>query len=182
MARSSSSVKEELEMSTSEDLGTGKFEQGQEQQVMPEKTDSGYRSMGGFQRHSRAEQRPAGSGSGQPFWNVTGPRPKKGGHQMQMPRVPREQSHGDIYLQEFPGTYQGGRFPYERLEADIVAGIGLEELNGLEMEVMRRQMQVISGRLRDLEDRDATWRHKEAVFFSLLMSVCIANLWLWLRQ
>lgn len=51
-----------------------------------------------------------------------------------------------------------------------MAEIGLEELNGLEMEVMRRQMQMISGWLQVLEDQDATWRHKEAVLFTLLMS------------
>ncbi|XP_050997902.1 fetal and adult testis-expressed transcript protein [Acomys russatus] len=95
-----------------------------------------------------------------------------------MPRVLREQSHADAYFQESSGSFQGGRFFYERLEAGIVAETGLEELNGLDMEVMRRQMQMISGRLRALEDRDATWRHKEAVLFSLLLSVCTANLWL----
>ncbi|CAH6779821.1 fetal and adult testis-expressed transcript protein [Phodopus roborovskii] len=99
-----------------------------------------------------------------------------------MPRMPRDQNQGDAYLQEFPGNFQAGRFPYERLEADIVAEIGLEELNWLEMEVMRRQMQVISGRLSDLEEKDSTWRHKETVLFSLLVSVCIANVWLWMRQ
>ncbi|GAB1302843.1 Fetal and adult testis-expressed transcript protein homolog [Apodemus speciosus] len=182
MARGSSGVKEELEMFTSEDLGTGNIEQSQDQLVMPEVTDCGSRSLGEMQRHPRAEQKLAGSGSGQSFWNMTGPRPKKGGHQVQRPWVPREQSHGDAHLQEFPGNFPGGRFPYERLEADIMAEIGLEELNGLEMEVMRRQMQVISGRLRILEDQDATWRHKEAVLFTLLVSVCIGNLWLWLRR
>ncbi|EDL82817.1 rCG56796, isoform CRA_b [Rattus norvegicus] len=51
-----------------------------------------------------------------------------------------------------------------------MAEICLEELNGLEMEVMRRQMQVISGWLCVLEDQDVTWRHKEAMLFTLLMS------------
>ncbi|XP_027288001.1 fetal and adult testis-expressed transcript protein isoform X2 [Cricetulus griseus] len=182
MAESPSNVKEGYKMSISEDLGTGNFDQSQEQPVMSEMMERGSRSLGGIQRRPRAEQKPAGSGSGQSFWNVTGPRPKKGGHQVQMPRMPRDHSQVDGYLQEFPGNFQTGRVPYERLEADLVAEIGLEELNGLEMEVMRRQMQVISGRLRALEDQDATWRHKEAVLFSLLVSVCIANLWLWMRQ
>lgn len=51
-----------------------------------------------------------------------------------------------------------------------MAEICLEELNGLEMGVMRRQMQVISGWLCVLEDQDATWRHKEAMLYTLLMS------------
>ncbi|EDL26565.1 fetal and adult testis expressed 1 [Mus musculus] len=98
-----------------------------------------------------------------------------------MPWVPREHSHDDVQLQEFSRNFPVGRFPYECLEADIMAKIGLEELNGLEMEVMRRQMQMTSGRLHILEDQDATWCHKEAALFTLLVSVCIANLWLWVH-
>lgn len=63
MARSSSGVKEELEMSTSGDLGTGNIEQSQEQLVRPEVTDRGSWSLRGIQRHPRAEQKPAGYGS-----------------------------------------------------------------------------------------------------------------------
>ncbi|XP_059107545.1 LOW QUALITY PROTEIN: fetal and adult testis-expressed transcript protein [Peromyscus eremicus] len=147
-----------------------------------EMTERASWSLEGFHRHPRAEKKTAGSGSSQSFWNVTGSRLKKGGHQVQVPRMPRDQSQGDAHLQEFPGNFQGWRFPYKCLEADIVAEIGLEQLNGLEMEVMRRQIQVISGRLRALEDQDATWHHEETVLFSLLMSVCIANLWLWMLQ
>ncbi|KAK7796347.1 hypothetical protein U0070_008018 [Myodes glareolus] len=44
------------------------------------------------------------------------------------------------------------------------------------MEVMRRQMQVISGCLHALKDRDATWCHKEVVLCSLLVSLCAAHL------
>uniref|UniRef100_A0A8C5KK54 Fetal and adult testis expressed 1 n=1 Tax=Jaculus jaculus TaxID=51337 RepID=A0A8C5KK54_JACJA len=99
-----------------------------------------------------------------------------------MPRMSREQIHCDTHSQEYTGMFQGTRFPYERPDADIVAEIGLEELSGLEMEVMRRQMQVITGRLRALENRDATWYHKETILFALLLTMCLANLWLWLRQ
>lgn len=44
------------------------------------------------------------------------------------------------------------------------------------------QLQVITSRLRALEDQGATWRHREALFFTVLVSACIANLWLWMRQ
>lgn len=44
-----------------------------------------------------------------------------------------------------------------------------------------QQMQMTSGRLHILEDQDATWCHKEAALFTLLVSVCIANLWLWVH-
>ncbi|XP_059994643.1 fetal and adult testis-expressed transcript protein [Lagenorhynchus albirostris] len=63
----------------------------------------------------------------------------------------------------------------------MVAEIGLEELNGLEMEVMRRQLPVITG-LRAVEDQGAAWRHREAVFFAMLLPTCNANLWLWMHQ
>ncbi|XP_036031463.1 LOW QUALITY PROTEIN: fetal and adult testis-expressed transcript protein [Onychomys torridus] len=152
MAGRPSVVKEELKMSIFEDLGTGNIEQSQEQ-TMP--GENPLKCLLTIVNH---------------------------GHQVQVPLMPRDQSQGDAHLQEFPGNFQGGRFPYECLEADIVAEISLEQLNGLEMEVMRRQIQVISGRLHALEDQNATWHHKETVLFSLLMPVFIANLWLWMRQ
>ncbi|KAB0390034.1 hypothetical protein E2I00_012780, partial [Balaenoptera physalus] len=60
-------------------------------------------------------------------------------------------------------------------EADMVTEIGLEELNGLEMEVMRRQVSV--------QDPLGGWRQNhgvlgEAVFFTMLLFTGIANLWL----
>uniref|UniRef100_A0A8C6S0A6 Fetal and adult testis expressed 1 n=1 Tax=Nannospalax galili TaxID=1026970 RepID=A0A8C6S0A6_NANGA len=93
-----------------------------------------------------------------------------------MPRMPREQSHRDAHLQE-------GRIPYKCLEADIMAEIGLEELNGLEMEIMRREMQVITVRLRALEEQSTAWHHhKEAALFAVLLLVFVASLWLWIHQ
>ncbi|KAM7338198.1 hypothetical protein ACRRTK_001682 [Alexandromys fortis] len=86
-----------------------------------------------------------------------------------------------LFLATWGGTCQG-QGHRDCLEADIVAEIGLEELNGLEIEVMRKQMQVISGRLHALEDWDVIWCHKEAVLCSLLVSLCVANLWLWMHQ
>ncbi|XP_012499269.1 PREDICTED: fetal and adult testis-expressed transcript protein, partial [Propithecus coquereli] len=105
------------------------------------------------------------------------------GPHLQMPRMSRDQGHGDVHSQEYPGSFQGMRFHYERNpEADMVAEIGLEELNGLEMEVMRRQLSVITARLRALEDQGTTWRHRDALFFTMLVSACAVNVWLWMRQ
>lgn len=41
---------------------------------------------------------------------------------------------------------------------------------------------MITERLRDLEDRSATWRQREVLLFTMLLSSCITNLWLWMRQ
>ncbi|KAM6143320.1 fetal and adult testis-expressed transcript protein [Erethizon dorsatum] len=68
------------------------------------------------------------------------------------------------------------------LGIDLLAEIGLEELNGLEMEIIRRKLLVVTERLCALEDQDATWHFKEVVFFTMMVLVCIANLWLWMRQ
>ena len=35
---------------------------------------------------------------------------------------------------------------------------------------------------RALEDQGVTWRHRDALFFTMLVSACVANLWLWMRQ
>ncbi|XP_042536339.1 fetal and adult testis-expressed transcript protein [Dipodomys spectabilis] len=105
------------------------------------------------------------------------------GHHSQLPRMQRDQGHGETHAQENTGNAPNMRYKYDRNPgADLVAEIGLEELNGLEMEIMRRQMQVITARLRVLEDQDATWRYKETLLFTLLLSACIVNLWLWMRQ
>ncbi|XP_008578980.1 PREDICTED: fetal and adult testis-expressed transcript protein [Galeopterus variegatus] len=94
----------------------------------------------------------------------------------------REQVHGDIHPQEYPGAFQGMRYHCDRnLEADMAAGFEPEEFNGLEMEIIRRQLHVIIGRLRALEEQSTTRRHREALFFAILASACITNMWLWLR-
>ncbi|XP_049728911.1 fetal and adult testis-expressed transcript protein [Elephas maximus indicus] len=98
-------------------------------------------------------------------------------------RTAKESGHGDAHAQEYPGGFQGVRYHYERNpETDLLAEIGLEELNGLEMEVMRRQLRVITGRLQDLEDEGTTWYNRETLFFIILASACVVNLWLWMRH
>ncbi|XP_028338146.1 fetal and adult testis-expressed transcript protein [Physeter macrocephalus] len=56
--------------------------------------------------------------------------------------------------------------------ADMVAEIGLGELNGLEMEVTRRQLHVMAGRPRAVEDQGATRRHRGAAPSAVLLSPC----------
>ncbi|XP_054437795.1 fetal and adult testis-expressed transcript protein [Pteronotus mesoamericanus] len=176
------STKEEIEMSMSEDLVPGSHGQSQEHLVISEIIERGSRSLGVSQRQPKLDSKAAGSATGQPVWNMTATRPKKG-TQLPIPRMPREPVHGDVHPQEYPGGFQGMRFHYERnSEADMIAEIGPEEPNGLQMEVMRRQLRVINGRLCALEDQAAISRQREAVFLTMLLSACIANLWLWMRQ
>ncbi|XP_004443763.1 PREDICTED: fetal and adult testis-expressed transcript protein [Ceratotherium simum simum] len=183
MAGGPPSIKEEMEMSMAKELAPGSRGQGQEHLVIAEIMECGSRSLGTSQRQQKLDPKAAGSATGQLVWNMTATQPKKGGHQLPMPRMSREPGHGDAHPQEYPGGFQGMRFHYERNpEADMITEIGLEELNGLEMEVMRRQLRVITERLCALEDQGTTWRQREALFFTMMLSACIANLWLWMRQ
>ncbi|XP_010977858.1 fetal and adult testis-expressed transcript protein [Camelus dromedarius] len=177
------SIKEDIEMSVAEELDPGNQGLSQEHLVKAEMMEHGSRYLGAFQRQQKLDPKAVGSAAGQPVWNMMASWSKIVGPQLPTTRMLREYGHGDAHAQEYPGSFQNIRFQHERNpEADMIAEIGLEELTGLEMEVMRRQLQVITERLRALEDQDATWRHREALFFTMLVSVCIANLWLWMRQ
>ncbi|XP_051486053.1 fetal and adult testis-expressed transcript protein [Apus apus] len=58
----------------------------------------------------------------------------------------------------------------------------LEEAGVAEMAAMRKQLMKISGRLRVLEEQRSSWRQKEVLFYSVLISTCLINTWLWLRR
>ncbi|XP_048192635.1 fetal and adult testis-expressed transcript protein [Perognathus longimembris pacificus] len=215
MAGNPATIKEELEMSLAEDSVPENQPQSQENMAITEMIERGPWSPGVSQRRQKLESKAAPSGA---HWTTSTSRVKKTGHHSQLPRMQRDQGHGEAH--ENPGHAPSMRYSYDRregLEANtvtlqeapciislllalhwasskltvfpagspatsLVAEIGLEELTGLEMEVMRRQMQVITARLRVLEDHDATWRYKETLLFTLLVSACIVNLWLWIRQ
>lgn len=44
------------------------------------------------------------------------------------------------------------------------------------------QLTRISGRLRVLEEQCNAWQQKEAIVYSVLISACLVNTWLWLRR
>uniref|UniRef100_A0A8C6Z1W9 Mff-like domain-containing protein n=1 Tax=Nothoprocta perdicaria TaxID=30464 RepID=A0A8C6Z1W9_NOTPE len=44
------------------------------------------------------------------------------------------------------------------------------------------QLLRISGRLRVLEEQCSSWRQKETLVYSVLISACLINTWLWLRR
>ncbi|XP_028942102.1 fetal and adult testis-expressed transcript protein [Antrostomus carolinensis] len=58
----------------------------------------------------------------------------------------------------------------------------LEEVEVAEMAAMRKQLTRISGRLRVLEEQCNAWRQKEVMVYSVLISACLINTWLWLRR
>ncbi|KAM7094940.1 LOW QUALITY PROTEIN: mitochondrial fission factor homolog B-like [Ciconia maguari] len=58
----------------------------------------------------------------------------------------------------------------------------LEEVGVAEMAAMRKQLTRISGRLHVLEEQCNAWRQKEALVYSMLISACLINTWLWLRR
>ncbi|XP_021566061.1 fetal and adult testis-expressed transcript protein [Carlito syrichta] len=183
MAGGPPSIEEELEISLAEELGHGGQGQNQEHLVIAEILERGSRTRGASHKRQKLEQKAAGTAAAQSVWSKREVLYK--GLRLQMPtsRMLREQGRDDAHLQEYPGNFQGMRFHYERNPgADMMTDISLEEISGLEMEVMRKELYLITGRLNALEEQSATWRQREALFFTLLASACIANLWLWLRQ
>ncbi|XP_006874851.1 PREDICTED: fetal and adult testis-expressed transcript protein [Chrysochloris asiatica] len=188
MAGGPPNLKKEMEMSMAEELHPGGQVQGQEHLVMRESLNRGSQSLGSAsQQRQNLEPKVAGSNASTQTGDVNASGAKKAGS-----RTSRKEAQGDA--QEHLGSTW---FPYNRntnqlkpsvflfvgsLNTDLIAGIGLEELNGLEMEVMRRQLNMITGRLRDLEEQGATWSRRETLIFTMLVSVCVANLWLWMRR
>ncbi|XP_040470266.1 fetal and adult testis-expressed transcript protein isoform X4 [Falco naumanni] len=67
-------------------------------------------------------------------------------------------------------------------EAGPAPESALEEVGVAEMAAMRKQLMKISGRLRVLEEQCNAWRQKEALVYSVMISACLINTWLWLRR
>ncbi|KAM6323095.1 mitochondrial fission factor homolog B-like isoform 2-T2 [Podargus strigoides] len=72
--------------------------------------------------------------------------------------------------------------PSSSQEAGPALESTLEEVGVAEMAAMRKQLTRISGRLRVLEEQCHAWRQKEALVYSVLISACLINMWLWLRR
>lgn len=87
-----------------------------------------------------------------------------------------------LLFQRHFGLLKGGRSPScTKFILSPVVNHGLPQ-EDLSLALWSLQLHVITGRLRALEDQGATWRHRDALFFTMLVSACIANLWLWMRQ
>ncbi|XP_023562042.1 fetal and adult testis-expressed transcript protein [Octodon degus] len=180
MATGPPGIKEEIEMCLKEELMSGNPGQHQEQLLIADAPDHGSQALGGSQRRQRMDPKATASTISQSPWNTNPPKGRRVEHQRQAPRMSREPGHEAAASQEYPGSFQG--HPDQTPGIDLLAEVGLEELNELELEIIRRQLVVVTERLCALEDQDATWRLKEAVFFTMMLSACIANLWLWMRQ
>ncbi|XP_040470263.1 fetal and adult testis-expressed transcript protein isoform X2 [Falco naumanni] len=75
-----------------------------------------------------------------------------------------------------------GSVPSSSQEAGPAPESALEEVGVAEMAAMRKQLMKISGRLRVLEEQCNAWRQKEALVYSVMISACLINTWLWLRR
>ncbi|XP_010122610.1 PREDICTED: fetal and adult testis-expressed transcript protein [Chlamydotis macqueenii] len=72
--------------------------------------------------------------------------------------------------------------PSSSQEAGPAPESALEEAEVAEMAAMRKQLARISGRLRVLEEQCNAWQQKETLVYSVLISACFINTWLWLRR
>uniref|UniRef100_A0A8C3P422 Mitochondrial fission factor n=1 Tax=Cyanoderma ruficeps TaxID=181631 RepID=A0A8C3P422_9PASS len=104
-------------------------------------------------------------------------RRKRSGHHSSRSRRDRSPSDCAQLALHGPGQHQEG--PQEPLPA---AESPLEEAGVTEVAAMRRQLARISGRLRVLEEQSHAWRQKEALVYSVMISACLINTWLWLRR
>ncbi|KPP70153.1 hypothetical protein Z043_111039, partial [Scleropages formosus] len=81
-------------------------------------------------------------------------------------------------LVEMPGSMD----PSRRSTAQDWLTVEEEGGGNVEFFVLRRQMMKMSRRLATLERQNAEHRQTELLLFSLLLSACLINGWLWLRR
>ncbi|XP_068818048.1 fetal and adult testis-expressed transcript protein [Capricornis sumatraensis] len=172
-------LKEKMQVPKDKDLLLGSFRDNQEHSVAAEMKEHISRLLGASPRRQKVDPKAVGSAE---VWNMAANQSKKVGLQLRGVGVVGEQGNGGARPQENPGSSQGKRSQYERRELNTLAEIGLEELNELEMEIMRRQLFMITERLHYLEYQSATWHQRQVLLFTMLLSSCIANLWLWMHQ
>ncbi|KAM9180068.1 mitochondrial fission factor homolog B-like isoform 1-T2 [Mergus octosetaceus] len=88
---------------------------------------------------------------------------------------------GQVLFHRVQGSLQDPTPPSSQ-EAAPASESSLEEVGTAEMAAMRKQLTRISGRLRVLEEQCNAWQQKEAIVYSVLISACLVNTWLWLRR
>ncbi|XP_010178284.1 PREDICTED: fetal and adult testis-expressed transcript protein [Mesitornis unicolor] len=88
---------------------------------------------------------------------------------------------GQVLFHRVRGSLQGPA-PSSSQEAGPALESTVEEVGVAEIAAMRKQLTRISGRLRVLEERCNAWRQKEALVYSVLISACLLNLYLWMRR
>ncbi|XP_027760717.1 fetal and adult testis-expressed transcript protein isoform X2 [Empidonax traillii] len=86
---------------------------------------------------------------------------------------------GQVLFHRVQDSLQG---PSSSQEAGSATESTLEEVGVTEVAAMRKQLARISGRLRVLEEQCHAWQQKEALVYSVMISACLINTWLWLRR
>lgn len=99
----------------------------------------------------------------------------------------RSTHHGRLRKERMRETPQialhsTSRKPDRSQEAGPASESSLEEIGVTDIIAMRKQLNKISGRLRTLEEQCTGWRQKELLVYSVLVSACLINTWLWLRR
>ncbi|XP_064015685.1 fetal and adult testis-expressed transcript protein isoform X1 [Pogoniulus pusillus] len=89
---------------------------------------------------------------------------------------------GQVLFQRVQGSLQDPVLPRSSQEASSAPESISEEVGVGEMAAMRKQLTRISRRLRVLEEQCHAWRQKEALVYSVMISACLINTWLWLRR
>ncbi|XP_027518978.1 fetal and adult testis-expressed transcript protein isoform X1 [Corapipo altera] len=88
---------------------------------------------------------------------------------------------GQVLFHRVQDSLQGP-VPSSSQEAGPATESTLEEVGVSEVAAMRKQLARISGRLRVLEEQCHAWQQKEALVYSVMISACLINTWLWLRR
>ncbi|XP_074863744.1 mitochondrial fission factor-like isoform X2 [Carettochelys insculpta] len=74
------------------------------------------------------------------------------------------------------------QMPARSQDTGLGSESSLEESGATDIIAMRKQLNKILGRLRTLEKQSTGWRQKELLVYSVLVSACLVNTWLWLRR
>uniref|UniRef100_A0A6I8NC69 Mitochondrial fission factor n=1 Tax=Ornithorhynchus anatinus TaxID=9258 RepID=A0A6I8NC69_ORNAN len=93
---------------------------------------------------------------------------------LQRERAPGEDSR--LLLRRAQSGRDRSQDPGPVLEAS------LEDMGGSEIMAMKKQLYKISRRLQSLEEQCTGWKQKELLLYSMLVSACVINTWLWMRR
>ncbi|XP_034969625.1 mitochondrial fission factor homolog A isoform X1 [Zootoca vivipara] len=75
-----------------------------------------------------------------------------------------------------------GQAQCSSLERSVASESSPEDFGTTEVLAMRKQLMKISGRLQRLEKQRVGWHQKELLFYSVLASSCLLNMWLWNKR
>ncbi|XP_005151265.2 uncharacterized protein [Melopsittacus undulatus] len=88
---------------------------------------------------------------------------------------------GQMLFHRLQSSLQDPKPPSSQ-EAGPAPESALEEAGMTEMAAMRKQLTRISSRVRVLEEQCKASQQKEVLIYSVLISACLINTWLWMRR